>query len=299
MAGEKGDLEDNWRGQLSDDLKGDASLSVFEDVNGLAKAFVDIKSYQGASVHIPGEDAGEDAVKEFNDKLIEKVPGVMIRPNMDEAEQSRDFYRSAGMPEKPEGYDAPKIEGLPDGMKADDSRLEFLRGVGHKAGLSKNQFSVVMKAVVEADITAAATNKQTQADEMTALNKEWGAAADDYKKLARGIAEKTGAPEGMLKAFDNNALPADLVKWLHGLSVSIGSGEGNAHNNTERGGINGRMSPAEAKEKIDEIYANKGHAFHKGDKDAMKQMLELVGLANPEASKDVNDLRAGGAFGAN
>ena len=294
MAGEDDDLKDNWRSGLSDDLKGDAALSNFDDVSGLAKAFIDTKAYQGASVHIPGEDAGEDAVKEFNQKILDKVPGVMVRPNMEDGDQSREFYRSAGMPEKADGYDAPDIEGMKDGMKADDSRLVFFRETAHKYGLNKQQFAGVMKDVIENDMAGVSAKMETQTNELVALDKEWGAAADERKTAARGIAEKTGAPEGLLKAFDNNALPADLVKWLHGLSVSIG-GEGNVHNNNENG-QGGKMTPAEAKEKIAEIYANRDHDFHKGKPDAMKRMIELVAISSPDASKDVNDLRKGGVF---
>ena len=54
------------------------------------------------------------------------------------------------------------------------------------------------------------------------------------------------------------------------------------------------MTPQEAQAKIDEIYANKEHPFHRGDKVAMKRMLELVAAANPGSSTDISELRATG-----
>ena len=98
-----------------------------------------------------------------------------------------------------------------------------------------------------------------------------------------------------MKAFENGQLSSDFVKWAHGLATSIGSEGTNFGGNDPS--IDTRMTPQEAKEKIDEIYANKDHAFHKGDPAAMKRMIELVTAANPNASRDVNDLRKGTSFG--
>jgi hypothetical protein len=44
------------------------------------------------------------------------------------------------------------------------------------------------------------------------------------------------------------------------------------------------MTPADAKSKIADIRANKDHAFHRGDPDAVQQMLSLQGLATGNAS---------------
>lgn len=286
------DLEPNWRDRLPDDIKGDASLASFEDIGSMAKSYIELKTYQGNSLHIPGEDAGDDQRKEFNSKLLDKVPGLMLRPGEDK--QTRDFYRSAGMPEKEDGYDAPEIKELPNGIKPDDTGLTFFKKVAHEAGLNKDQFKIVMKAMVEQEMGINTTNSDNQKTDIAALNKEWGAAAEERNKAAKSIAEKTKAPDGMIKALENDALPADFVAWLYSLSISIG-GEGNAHNANE-GGTNSILTPDEAQIKIDEIYDNAKHPFHKGDTKALKRMLDLVHLANPKASTDPNDLRRGPIF---
>ena len=89
----------NWRDELPDDLKGNEALSNFESIDQLAKSFVETKKFQGESIRIPGEDAGEDAIKEFNTKLLDKVPNLMPKPNLDSEDQAIEFFRSIGMPE--------------------------------------------------------------------------------------------------------------------------------------------------------------------------------------------------------
>jgi hypothetical protein len=285
---------ENWRDALPDDIKGSASLAVFDDVGQMAKGFVELKSYQGNSLRIPGEDAGDDDRKQFVDKLLDKVPSVMLRPDFDNQDQSREFYRTLGMPAESSGYEMPELNDVPEGVNANSDKMDFFRGIAHEAGLSKGQFNQVMAKVIEHDLADA----QGQLDEhklaMEGLNSEWGMATKERLAATLDIAKKTKAPDSLVEALQKNQLPVDLVKWIHGLSVSIGS-ESNQIG-TADDSIAGRMTPAEAQEKINEIYANKNHAFHRGDKAAMNKMLELVQSSNPSASTDVNDLRRGTSF---
>ena len=48
----------NWRDTLPDDLKGNPALANFQDIGQMAKSFVDMKSFQGDSIRVPGQDAG-------------------------------------------------------------------------------------------------------------------------------------------------------------------------------------------------------------------------------------------------
>lgn len=285
----------NWRDSLPDDLKANPSLANFEDIGAMAKSFVDLKTYQGNSISIPGEDAGDEARQQFTKKLMEKAPNVMLKPDFDSPEQSVEFYRTMGMPEKSDGYGTPEIKDIPEGVKTDDTRLDFFRGIAHKAGLSKGQFNKIMTEVIQQDIVSSVEGISAQKVEMDGLTKEWGMATEERMEQAKGILEKTGAPESLREALNKRQLPSDLIKWIHGLATSIGSEGTNFGNNDTS--ANGRMTPQEAKEKIEEIYANKEHAFHKGDKAAMARMLELVAAANPKASVDLNDLRKGVQFG--
>ena len=56
------------RDWLPEDLRAEASLQSFKDVGGLAKAFIDTKSYAGGAVKVPDTDADESAWGEFYNK---------------------------------------------------------------------------------------------------------------------------------------------------------------------------------------------------------------------------------------
>ena len=284
----------NWRDSLPDDLKASPALANFEDVGQMAKSFVDMKSYQGNSIHIPGEDAGDEQRQQFVDKLMEKAPNVMLKPDFENQEQSREFYRTMGMPEKADQYEAPQIENMPEGAKQNEERLNFFREVAHEAGLNKGQFAKIMSKVTEADLANAQAAADAQKAGMEGLKKEWGMATQERIDAAISIAERTKAPDHLIEAMKNNAASAEVVKWMHGLSESLGS-EGANFVTNEPGG-DSKMTPGEAQEKIDEIYANKEHPFHRGDKAAIDKMLKLVKAANPNQSNDINDLYKGMSF---
>jgi len=285
----------NWRDGLPDEIKASPALANFEDISQVAKAFVDMKSYQGNSISIPGEDAGDEQRQQFVEKLIEKAPNVMLRPDLDNPEQSRDFYRTMGMPDKSDGYGVPEIKDLPEGVNQDSERLDFFREIAHKAGLTKGQFDKIMSEVITQDISTATSTLESQKAEMESLKQEWGAATDDRLGQALGLMEKTKAPDHLIEAMKNNQLPADIIKWAHSLAVSIGQ-EGTNLGNSDLSNNGAALTPQEAQDKIDEIYANKDHPFHKGDPAAMKRMVDLVAAKNPGSSKDVNDLRKGMSF---
>lgn len=281
----------NWRDGLPDDIKGNAALANLEDVGQMAKSFIDMKAYQGNSLHIPGEDAGEEQRKQFTDKLLEKAPNVMLRPDFGNQDQSREFYRTLGMPSEAAGYEMPQLSDLPEGMNSNNEKMEFFRGIAHDAGLTKGQFDKVITKVFENDMASATAQLDEHKAAMEALTNEWGLVTTERLAATLAIAKKTQAPDSLIKALENNQLPVNLVKWIHGLSVSIGS-EGQQLSTADNSKP-GRMTPAEAQVKIDEIYANRDHAFFKGKKEAMDKMLELVKFAKPGASTDINDLRRG------
>ena len=146
--------EGNWRDSLPDEIKGSEALANFEDVGSLAQGFIEAKSYQGASVRIPGEDAGDEARREFTDKLVTKVPTLMYKPNLEDQEQSVEFYRSLGMPETPDKYEVPEIE-APDNVEIKTDKIEGFREIAHKHGLTAAQFKGIMGDIVNADIQEA------------------------------------------------------------------------------------------------------------------------------------------------
>ena len=62
--------EDNWRSQLSDELRGHSTLEPIQSVENLAKAYVNASSMIGKDkVALPGQHASEDDWSHIYDKL--------------------------------------------------------------------------------------------------------------------------------------------------------------------------------------------------------------------------------------
>ena len=272
--------EVTWRDELPEDMRSNAGLADFSDVGSLAKSFLETKSMVGNSIRVPGEDAGDEARAEFNTKLLTSAPNLMEKPNFDNAEQSETFYRSIGMPEKAEGYNMPEVEG----MQLPEERSNLLKAAAHKAGISANQFSVVMQASLENDAALMAARETQRTEAMQGLRTEWGMAFDDNYKVASSIAAATGAPASLVEAINGQQAGPEVIKWLHGLSAKFGP-EGQQMINQGSQEREGAMTPADAKAKADEIMNNKAHPYwdpaHPGNADAIKKMIELRKMANP------------------
>jgi hypothetical protein len=88
----------------------------------------------------------------------------------------------------------------------------------------------------------------------------------------------------MLKAGN---VPAEQMKWLQGLAKRLGEGaplSGDA-NEAARSAAVGKLDPMEASQRLDEIYANKNHPFHKSShpdyKAAVDRVMSLMRMVNP------------------
>ncbi len=286
---------ENWRDSLPDEIKANPALANFQDIGQMAKSFIDMKSFQGDSIRIPGQDAGDDDKQKFVEKLVEKAPNLMLKPNFDNPEQTNEFYRTLGKPEKSDQYGTPEIKDLPEGTVQNEDRLAFFRTLAHEANLTKNQFDKIMSEVTKADVVNAQSQMEKQKQEMEGLKQEWGMATDERLSKIETLASKTGAPDHLIEAIKNKSIPADIAKWIYSLSESLGDEGVNLLNNEN--GHDTTMTPAEANDKIQEIYRNKEHPFHKGDPTALKRMIELVAAANPNSSTNINDLYSGRSIG--
>lgn len=253
------------------------ALANIEDVGQLAKSLVDLKAYQGNSIRIPGEDAGEDAMKEFNEKLLSKIPSLMVKPNFENEEQSTEFYRQMGMPENSDSYELPEIEGI-DPKEIDTETTAFMKGLFHSVGLNKVQFKKVSEAMIKEQHGVKIVAAEKIAEGMKFLRREWGNAFDINMKASKQAAIDTGAPESLIKAIETNLIGADTLKWLHNIGTQLG-GEGTQMGNQGDGGSNIPMTPSEAQIKIDEIMDNKEHPYwvaaHPSHDNALKNMVEL------------------------
>ena len=285
MDGGIGDLPadpgtSDWRSMISEDLRESPTLKDFKDIDSLAKSYVHTKSALGNSIRIPGEDAGEDARREFAEKLMKSAPNLMMRPDFDNPDQSKEFFRTLGMPETPDAYKFPEVEGI----EMPEDRGNALRQAAHEAGITTKQFEKVMKHALELDAKSMQDYQSTLQQELAGLKQEWGNAYDQNFNKAALIAQKTGAPQNLVDAIGKGQVGADTIKWLHSLAGKFGN-EGREFIEQQESQSD-VMVPAEAKERINEIMANKQHPYwiasHPEHRAALDKMVQLQRMSNPQ-----------------
>jgi hypothetical protein len=106
------------------------------------------------------------------------------------------------------------------------------------------------------------------------------------------LAEKTGAPADLVTMAKESRLGANTMKWLDGLVKAIGTEGVNLTKDTTGNTV---MTPQEAALQIHEIMDRKEYwdpMSPIGD-GLRKKVVELGKLADPNASTEINSLRAG------
>jgi len=136
-----------WRAGLPDPLKNHDAITPYKTVGDFAK------------VHI--ETVGK--VKELEGKLASAIP----RPGEKATDEEKAAYRKAiGVPDKPEDYELPKVEGIETPTKTE----EWARKSFHKANLTKEQAKSVgtdwneFMAGMVAEVDRIAVEQQKEAD---------------------------------------------------------------------------------------------------------------------------------------
>lgn len=250
-----------WKGDLPEEVAEWDEFKNAETPEAFWNQMTNHRRFLGQSIRIPGEDASAEDRQAFNKRLMEKVPDLMPRPNLDDEEAAANFYNSIGRPETHDGYEF-KPEGFDD--DGDKEAFDTFSKIMHKHGLNQRQFKGIMgdlQKIGEDDKTASAQAIQAAQEE---LKKEWGADMDSRLKVIQNVAEKTGAPEAFVNMIKEKRINKDAAVWLYNLGVQL-AGEGTGIIGDNSGDSLG-LSPDEAKMQISEIRNNKEHPYwHKSD----------------------------------
>ena len=213
---------------LPEDIRGEASLSSFQDAGSLAKSYVNAQRMLGSRVAIPGEGATD--------------------------EERNGFYNRLGRPEAADGYSLPNDVQLRDGMEWDPELVKAANGEFHKLGLTQAQAQGVMRYYVGTLNNRAEGEETTRTQAMEAsvasLKEEWGDSYESNVNAAKEALGKFGSDE--LKALvadsglGNNQ---HFIKMLHSISVGMGEDTGN------RGATGGGegLTPEQAAFRINDI----------------------------------------------
>ncbi len=233
----------DWRLSLPEDIRSSKVFDSVQDVNSLAKQFIDAQSHIGNSIRIPGEDAGQEAIDAFHQKLMNKTD-LMVKPT--NSEDYAKVFASMGKPEDGAGYTVP--EGT-------EGNFDHMRDMALNANMTNKQFESMVQSVAALDASALETQQATQKESRGLVEKEWGAAFDQNSTQAIALLEATGAPKSVIDLAKSGDIDGDSLKWFHALSQKISSGEGSGAVGDV--GHTQVMTPSEAASQLYEMMSNK------------------------------------------
>jgi len=270
------------------------TIKRYEDVNALAKGLIETKSLIGDSIRIPSEDASDEDVNNFNTKLMERAPNLMLKPNFDDDTQSKEFFRTLGMPNSHEDYEMPEFE-APEGVEVNVSRMEGFKAIAHKYGLTKDQYSNIVKDFMSGEIDSASTQMDSHKAAMSSLKEEWGMATNDRIASALLAAEASGAPQSVIDSIKGGNASPDLLKWMYSVGSQIGE---ETTNFARKKSMHDSMSPNEAQQQLSEIRNNKDHPYNNPeDPSNAAAIKKVVMLSSVVAGEKFDEKAFDSSFG--
>ena len=239
----------DWKTALPEDLRTHASLKDFKDLPSLAKSYVETKALVGASLRIPGADAGPEAQKVFAASVADKVPGIIYLPDDPAAREValKDAWKKMGRPDDAKAYSVEDVQ-LEPGVVFTEADVEAMRAAAVKRGYTKDQFRSLAKELSEARALAMKGEK----DSRGALQRELGAAFEERTLAASLSAEKRGFGEDVVRALRNGSVDLKTFKAFDAVARGFGETRQVAG---QDGGAGGKPTPAEAKAQRSELMA--------------------------------------------
>jgi len=282
-----------WQAAIPENIRGWDEVKNSDTPEKFWGQVENMRSFLGQSIRIPGEDAGAEQQQEFYDKLITKVPDLMIRPKDDDADAMQTLYRQLGQPEKADDYRLPEID-VPEGIPVDEDALKAFAPIAHKYGLSQKQFEGVLKDYNEGQLQDILKQKSGYQEQMQSLKGEWGLTFDENMQKADRVRQAFLGDD--IASIDG--LPPGVIRGLAKIADQFGSeGSNDLIGSIAKTGV---IAPDEAKAQVNEIMGNREHAYWNasdpGHADAVKKVVTLMKQANPDSKQSIDDLRAGGAL---
>ena len=260
---------ESWHSGLSDEYRGNESLSQIPDLNTLAKSYLDAQQYAGGSIRIPGEDASTDDWTAFNAKLTDKVPTLMNLPT-DEDEARSAMYTRLGRPDTVEGY---KIPG------ADPDFLQW----AFDNGLSSSQVQSWQENTSEQGEQSETDYDLDMQEANDLLKKEWGHAYDTKLSQAKNAVLAYADSETQQFLLDSGlANNPGMIRLMAGIGATLTEDESAGL----QSGNSFTLSPGEAMDRISEVRRNTEHPYnvanHPQHRAEVEKMEKLYSQAYPE-----------------
>lgn len=223
---------------------------------------------------------------------LEKVRGVpadrlVTLPGDDKPESWNPIFDKLGRPAKPELYELAKAEGVPDQF------LQWQAKTFHELGLSKKQAQALStqwnSLAAQSKANDANAQKEARAEQIANLKKEWGVNAgnlgDAVDKMVGALGLEAQQVEKMENAigFDGFAKLMIAIKTKFGVQLE----ESSFHGGTTGGNDFGAMTPAAAKDRLNELMSDPEYkkSWSSGDKAKQKEVDRLFAIqyGNPMA----------------
>lgn len=225
-------------------------LKDADSPDAFKQRIVDAAQYMGRSVKAPGQDATPEERQQFREKMLQHDDGLIPLPDMDDAEQMAGIYKRLGMPEAADEYKTP------DGIDLPPEQLGQVKGFAIKANMTQKQFETYLSEWNEAYQAQIHTMTEQQAEALSALKGEWGAAFEQKSGEAVAFLEASGLAQ-FAEAAKNGQLPADQLRAFAAMSEAVAPEDGEFQRqdpNRETA-----MTPAEAEDQLaairDKLYA--------------------------------------------
>lgn len=240
----------DWKGAIDPDHANNPRLTRFETPKAMFESYVSLE-----------EKLGKDK--------------IVIPKDQNDTAAWGDLAKAIGVPATKDDYKFTEVK-LPDGMPADAAQEGKFRELAHKYHLAPWQADGLRKEVLEANaetftkLTADATENAQKVE--TDLQKEFGSAWPEKKELAQKVIDKY-APEAHELSGKILADPA-AIRMLIGIGEKFGE-----DGLIDAGGGAGRLSPQEARAKINQILGDDKHPYNvdtdPGHKEAVDYMTQL------------------------
>ena len=282
-----------WKDDLNEDIKSaPAFKDIGDDINDLAKNYLDAQSHLGNAIRIPSSEASEDDVTAFHTKLKEKVPGLIRTPSAEDEGSIDAFLTALGKPEKSDGYKLPEIEGV----DIDEKRGELFKETAHTLGMTQKQLEGFLGKMYDADLTQQDVIGNARQEDALTLKKEWGVTHENRMKALTDNLLLSEAPADLTDAVKNGMVSSATIKWLDAVFGKFASEDKHLDDNDKH--LNqDDVVPGEAMERAAEVRKKLtdpntpkvGPEYEA----LLAKLLKYEAMAHPSSSKDINDLRAG------
>lgn len=252
--------------------------------HGLPETDADGLAYVGTK----GWKAPADVITSYKnaEKLIGRDPSTLISlPKADDPAAFLEVMGKLGRPESPDKYE---FSAPPDGLKPDESYVNWARGSFHKAGLTAGQ---VKQLTAEHNAYVASIVAQQQKDyelgvttDKAALQTEWGGGFERMMASAKHAANTLGFKPEMVDAMEKAVGYAGTYKFFADLGKKMGEASFVTPDG-KKPGFEGMMTPEEAKlewetMKTDPIWGkaltDASHPNHKAAKAKQQKLFSTM-----------------------